>query len=86
MDGDVHQLLLDAEGGDRGEARGLDAAHVAVEDGVAAPLLDARRVPGVDAHGVGEEQVGDDLELRRAAIEQRLAGRLYPYRLPQWVR
>ena len=47
----------------------------AVQLAVAAPLLDDRPGAGLDAHGIGREEIGHDLELRGIAnLEQRLAG------------
>jgi hypothetical protein len=68
----VHALLLDAERGDLGEARGLDAPHRGAQRLFAAPVLDPELGSGPDLHGVGREHVDHDLDRSRVAeLDQR---------------
>src|SRR5690606_38460609 len=84
VDYDVDPLLLDAQRRHAREAAGLDPAHDALEHLVAAPCVDQDRLPRLDAHRVGRQQVYHHFEIDRIAdLDQRLAGRHHSFALAQ---
>ena len=62
-----NSLLLDAEGGNLGEAGRLDPPHAAVQSGGPSPSLDADLGARSDLNGIAGENVDCNLEIGRIA-------------------
>src|SRR5690606_38638759 len=72
---DVHPRLLDTQGGDLREGRGLDEADLTIDGRVAAPVEDTHGCARPDADRVGGENVDYDLDAGSVPdVDERRAG------------